>query len=158
MTSECIIRKALIDDMPNLLPLMEQLGYSQSLEVLRAQFDIFTKQENYGIFLADITGMIVGWVAWSKSHLFISPTIRLHIEGLVVDKAFRGHGIGKKLMNQVEDLAQQISPCIIDLTSGLRRAKDGSHDFYKSLGYHNEGHMAKFGASQDTCVNRTFQF
>jgi len=46
-------------------------------------------------------------------------------------------------MNQVEEFAQQISPCIIDLTSGLRRAKDGSHDFYKSLGFNNEGYMSK---------------
>jgi hypothetical protein len=32
---------------------------------------------------------------------------------------------------------------IIDLTSGLRRAKAGSHEFYKNLGYKNEGYMAK---------------
>ncbi|STX83883.1 acetyltransferase [Legionella donaldsonii] len=46
-------------------------------------------------------------------------------------------------MITVEEFARKFSPCIIDLTSGLRRAKEGSHDFYKSLGYQNEGHMAK---------------
>ena len=25
----------------------------------------------------------------------------------------------------------------------LRRAQDGTHDFYKRIGYKNEGHMAK---------------
>ena len=153
MTTDLIIRKALINDVPNLLPLMDQLGYSQPIEILRAQFDIFSKQEGYGIFLADKAGAIVGWVAWSKSYLFVSPTTRIHIEGLVVDKAFRGHGIGRKLMNQVEELAQQISPCIIDLTSGLRRAKDGSHDFYKSLGYNNEGYMSKLYLRKEISQN-----
>ncbi len=43
----------------------------------------------------------------------------------------------------VEKIAKKYSPVIIDLTSGLRRAKDGSHEFYKSIGYQNEGHMAK---------------
>ncbi|HHY0700115.1 TPA: GNAT family N-acetyltransferase, partial [Legionella anisa] len=76
-------------------------------------------------------------------YLFVSETTRFHIEGLVVDQGYRNQGIGKKLMITVEEFARQFSPCIIDLTSGLRRAKEGSHDFYKSLGYQNEGHMAK---------------
>jgi hypothetical protein len=46
-------------------------------------------------------------------------------------------------MNYVEEYAKKYSPAIIDLTSGLRRSKDGSHEFYKSLGYNNEGYMAK---------------
>jgi hypothetical protein len=43
----------------------------------------------------------------------------------------------------MEDIAKKFSPVIIDLNSGLRRAQDGSHEFYKSLGYQNEGPMAK---------------
>ena len=46
-------------------------------------------------------------------------------------------------MKFVEDIAQQDSPAIIDLTSGLRRAQDGTHEFYKRIGYQNEGPMAK---------------
>ncbi|MBA2708992.1 MAG: GNAT family N-acetyltransferase [Tatlockia sp.] len=143
MKTDIVIRKAFDNDIPDLLPLMNQLGYPQTSETLRARFEVYSKQEDYGIFLAEKAGAIAGCVAWSKSHLFVSATTRLHIEGLVVDKEFRGNGIGRKLMKQVEEFAQHISPCIIDLTSGLRREKDGSHDFYKSIGYHNEGYMAK---------------
>ncbi|CZL28831.1 GNAT family N-acetyltransferase [Legionella pneumophila] len=143
MPTELIIRNALIDDVPHLLPLMEQLGYPQSPEELQKRLELFTGQLHFGVLLAEIAGKAVGWVAWSKSHLFVSATTRIHIEGLVVDQNHRGKGIGKKLMIAIEEFARQFSPCIIDLTSGLRRVKDGSHDFYKSLGYHNEGHMAK---------------
>ncbi|MDZ5761794.1 GNAT family N-acetyltransferase domain protein [Candidatus Cyrtobacter comes] len=34
-------------------------------------------------------------------------------------------------MKFVEDIARQHSPAIIDLTSGLRRAQDGTHEFDK---------------------------
>lgn len=46
-------------------------------------------------------------------------------------------------MQFVENYARQFSPAIIDLTSGLRRASEGTHEFYKKLGYKNEGLMAK---------------
>ena len=143
MSVELIIRKALIDDVQHLHPLMEQLGYPQSSAELQRRLELFTNELHYGVLLAEIAGKVVGWIAWSKSYLFVSETTRFHIEGLVVDQAYRNQGIGKKLMITVEEFARQFSPCIVDLTSGLRRAKEGSHDFYKSLGYQNEGHMAK---------------
>lgn len=143
VANKIIIRDAFLNDLPHLLPLMEQLGYPQSLEALQKRCELYMDQTRYGIFLAEIDDIVIGWIAWSKSNLFVSETTRIHIEGLVVDKNFRGKGVGKKLMIAIEEFAKQFSPCIIDLTSGLRREKDGSHDFYKSLGYHNEGHMAK---------------
>ncbi|ARG98924.1 N-acetyltransferase [Legionella micdadei] len=140
---EIVIRNALLRDIPHFLPLMEQLGYPQSLEGLQKRFEVFATQPDYGVLLAEATTQVLGWIAWSKSPLFISDITRIHIEGLVVDRNFRGQGIGKKLMAEVEKFAAQFSPCIIDLTSGLKRAKDGTHEFYKSLGYQNEGAMAK---------------
>jgi len=143
MSVELIIRKAIIDDAQHLHPLMEQLGYPQSPDELQRRLELFTNELHYGVLLAEIAGKVVGWIAWSKSYLFVSEITRFHIEGLVVDQGYRNQGIGKKLMITVEEFARQFSPCIVDLTSGLRRAKEGSHDFYKSLGYQNEGHMAK---------------
>lgn len=143
MATELIVRSVLIDDIPHLLPLMEQLGYPQLAEDLEQRLKLFIRELHYGVLLAEIAGQVVGLVAWSKSHLFVSATTRIHVEGLVVDENYRGMGVGKRLMIAVEEFARQFSPCIIDLTSGLRRAKDGSHDFYKSLGYYNEGQMEK---------------
>jgi hypothetical protein len=54
-------------------------------------------------------------------------------------------------MKFVEDIAKHHLPAIIDLTSGLRRAHDGTHEFYKRIGYQNEGPMAKliYGKNYD---------
>lgn len=138
-----LVRIAQISDIPSLVPLMNQLGYPTSEQELKSRFERFTKNDGYGIAVAVSEEKLIGFVAWSVSSVFVLDKVRFHIEGLVVDKRYRGCGIGKKLMLFVEDIAREFSPAIIDLTSGLRRAKDGSHEFYKNLGYHNDGHMAK---------------
>ena len=137
------IRKATLSDIPDLLPLLDQLGYPTTKEALTKRFNDFINLDGYGVAVAYYVDQVVGFVAWSKSKLFVSDSIRIHIEGLVVDKECRGKEVGKKLMLFVEEYARSCGPAIIDLTSGLRRAEDGSHQFYDKLGYKNEGLMAK---------------
>lgn len=138
-----VIRLAENGDIQKILQLSTQLGYPQNSEDFPRHFEIFNQQEGYGVAVAEHLGFVVGWVAWSKSLVFIMDKVRIHIEGLIVDKKHRGLGIGQMLMKFVEDFAQRFGPYIIDLTSGLRRSKDGTHEFYKALGYRNEGEMAK---------------
>lgn len=142
-THTIIIRHASLNDLPGLLPLLTQLGYTCDLKNLTARFLRFLSTTGYGVAVCEMKSEIVGLVAWSQSQLFVSDKVRFHIEGLVVLENHRGLGIGKKLMSFVETIAKQHSPAIVDLTSGVRRAKDGSHEFYHRLGYHNEGPMAK---------------
>ncbi|MDF3047791.1 MAG: Acetyltransferase [Candidatus Midichloriaceae bacterium] len=137
------IRHATNFDISGLLPLLAELGYPASLEDFTIRFKRFLKTPGYGVAVCEIEKQIVGFIAWSRSNTFVSNAVRFRIEGLVVANNYRGQGIGKKLMRFVEDIARSNGICIIDLVSGLRRAKDGTHEFYKSLGYKNEGHMAK---------------
>lgn len=130
-------------DLPFLQGLFKQLGYPTEQSTLQKQIDLFLNQEGYGIVVAEIDQRIVGIVAWSKSIPLVVPKTRFHIEALIVDNAYRKKGVGKKLMQHVEEVAQQYKPCIIDLTSGLRRQAEGTHDFYRALGYDNQGYMAK---------------
>jgi GNAT superfamily N-acetyltransferase len=138
-----IVRRANKKDIESLLPFMTQLGYPTNLDMFKKRFDSFLNLDGYGIGLACLKDQIIGLAAWSKSTIFVIDKIRIHIEALVVNEHYRGQGIGKKLIDFIEDFAKQFSPVVIDLTSGVRRAKDGSHEFYKNLGYQNEGHMAK---------------
>ena len=135
--------KAIKEDIPHLLPLMAQLGYPTTLQELEERFQTFINFDGYGVVVATMDDKLVGLVAWSSSKTFVLDKTRIHIEGLIVDKCYRSRGIGKQLMLHVEEIAKQLSPVILDLTSGVRRAKDGSHDFYKTLGYGNDGAMAK---------------
>lgn len=137
------IRLCELEDISQMLPLIAQLGYPATQVVLEKRFKNFISFEGYGVALACCNDLIVGWVAWSKSVLFITDTTRIHIEALVIDQHHRGQGIGEKLMRFVEKIAMRYGPTIIDLTSGKRRAQDRTHDFYKKIGYHNEGDIEK---------------
>lgn len=138
-----IIRHSKESDIKKILELMNLLGYSLSVREFKKLYKNFLKQNNYGIVVAEHENNIAGWIAWSTSLLFVSPKTRIHIEGIVVDPKYRGKGIGQKLIKYLENYAKNFSLCIIDLTSGTRREKDGSHEFYKKLGYKNEGYFAK---------------
>lgn len=138
-----IIRNATISDVPAILPLIHQLGYPASEEELRLRFQKFTQNIGYGVGVAIIDSQVVGLVAWSKSELLILPKTRFNIEGLVVDEQYRAKGVGKKLMSFLEEVASRFSPSIIDVLSGVRRAKEGVHEFYKHLGYNQDGRNAK---------------
>lgn len=74
---------------------------------------------------------------------FLFSRKRARIEALVVDPTYRRKGIGKALINSAEEHAKKQKCATIDLTSGVKRAQMGTHDFYKALGYNNEGPRAK---------------
>lgn len=138
-----IIRMAQIGDIKSLLPLLSQLGYATTLPDLTSRFQSFIDQPGYGVVVAADKDHIAGFIAWSRVMLFVSDKIRFHIEALIIDAAYRRHGLGKRLIAHLENYAQQYPHVVIDLTSNIKRAADGAHDFYKSLGYVNEGNTQK---------------
>lgn len=140
-------------DIEGILPLLEQLGYPTTKELLEQRFVSFLSNEGYGIAIACLKDKILGFVAFSKSQLFVSDTTRIHIEGIAIDQNHRGKNIGRKLMNFVENKAKEFSPSVIDLTSGVRRAGNGTHEFYKRIGYKNEGEMAKLYLRKEILVS-----
>ncbi|AIK97086.1 GNAT family N-acetyltransferase [Candidatus Odyssella acanthamoebae] len=138
------LRPATITDIPDLLPLIDQLGYPTTEEELATRFSEFVALEGYGVVVACHQNRVIGFIAWSLSRVFVASKLRYHIEALIIDEAYRGQGIGKHLMTHFEALVVSCGkPVLIDLTSGYRRAAEGTHDFYKALGYKNEGPMAK---------------
>ncbi len=141
--SSLLIRKATSADFQGLSLMLAELGYPAEQSSFKERFTKFLSQNGYGVTVVLYDNDLAGFIAWSKSLVFVIDSIRIHIEGILVRKKYRGLGIGKKLMQHVEEIAKANSPAIIDLTSGLRREKDGTHEFYKKLGYKNEGYMAK---------------
>jgi len=141
------IRSLKKEDLPQLLPLFDQFGYPTNIIELEARYERFTSIEGYGIAICEINNKIVGFIAWSKSLFFAFDKVRYHIEALIIDENYRKRGIGKDLMFYVENQAK--GNAVIDLTSGVRRAEDGTHDFYKAIGYKNEGPMAKIYLRKD---------
>ena len=137
------IRKIQSSDFIQLLPLLAELGYPTNLDDFAKRYKRYTQNIGNDLAVCEIDTQIAGFIAWSKSYLIVSDMTRYHIDGLLVSKHFQGQQIGKALMAYVENIAMANKPAIVDLTSGLRRKNDGSHLFYKKIGYQNEGTMAK---------------
>lgn len=138
-----IIRNAVLDDIQQLIPLIDQLGYPQTIDSIKERLQIYLSSDKYQILVAEINNSLVGFIAVSYNELFVFPHKRARIEALVVDHAFRRNGIGKNLVNSAEEHAKKQNCRTIDLTSGLKRSGSGTHDFYSSLGYNNDGERAK---------------
>ena len=138
------IRTAELDDAPTLINLSDQLGYSLDLKTMQQKLQIYLGDPAiYNIFVAELASQVVGYVAISISELFVVSYKKMQIQGLVVDEKYKGQGIGKALMQRAEKYAVEHNCGAVDLLSGMRRAASGAHHFYKSIGYENNGPLAR---------------
>jgi ribosomal protein S18 acetylase RimI-like enzyme len=125
---------------------------------LREPFDLYINSDRHGIFVAERGKKIVGMVAYSMSHIFVTSKMRFYIEGLVVDENHRRQKIGQLLMEEIEKVARSNAPCVVDFVSRSTRAKFGVHDFYRTMGYEYSGESTKVYFRKefdDNCVRNT---
>jgi ribosomal protein S18 acetylase RimI-like enzyme len=138
-----IIRTAQISDIKAILPLMEQLEYPQDSETMSIILRNYLNMKFHKIFVAEIDSRVSGLISIAGVCSLVYDAMIYRITSLIVDKNHRRKSIGQQLMMEAEKFAKNNDGKVIDLTSGLRRSKDGTHEFYKSLGYENDGYMAK---------------
>jgi len=107
-----IIRKAVVQDMPRVLELIQELARFENqpdaVEVTAADLerDGFGPQPLFQILVADIDGKIPGIALfYNRYSTWKGKTI--HLEDLIVSEEFRGRGIGMKLYEAVMQEAQK---------------------------------------------------
>jgi ribosomal protein S18 acetylase RimI-like enzyme len=88
-------------------------------------------------FLAEADGRIVGFVTIRLRHAahepFLVPEVRAHVESLGILPAWRRRGIGRKLMEAVEQWARQHDAR--RMTLNVWEFNDGALRLYETLGY-----------------------
>jgi GNAT superfamily N-acetyltransferase len=109
------IRKAIEDDVPNLLPLMRQLAefekyasdFAVTEELLREQ-GFRRSPPDFHCLIAEEAGELVGFLV----YYFIPFTYRakpnLIIKELYIAESHRGRGVGKRLMKVVAREAEEV--------------------------------------------------
>jgi GNAT superfamily N-acetyltransferase len=130
------IRDARPEDADAVAHLLTQLGYPAMPEA------VFGRLERLAIVgdrivVAEVDGEVVG-----LAHLHVSPTIEYErpaakIGALVVDEVHRGQGIGRALVEALEDEARRRRCVMLFLTSSARR--EDSHEFYRRVGLEETG-------------------
>lgn len=129
-----IIRRTRVDDYGKMSGLAGQLGYPSSEKQIRLRMERMT-DDDHAVFVAEEPGgKLAGWIG-----LYIFRSVELDpcafISGLVVDEAFRSHGIGHVLLSAGEDWARDRGCLVICVSSNVTRSR--AHGFYVENGYQN---------------------
>ncbi|MEH2413518.1 GNAT family N-acetyltransferase [Nostoc sp.] len=129
------IKQAEIQDAARISILGEQLGYSVTNQQVEHRLAKIKNNHAHIVYVA--TGendYVIGWAhAYICDSLLIStPAIIL---GLVVDKDYRHSGIGRFLMQQIEQWASLAGCDSVLLGSNIKRKE--AHLFYEKIGYTN---------------------
>ena len=129
------IRSMTLEDINNMDVLMNQLGYPTSKSKIQERFKKILGLPNYKTFVAEINGVLVGFVGMCKqtAYEFDEPYVR--VLALVVHEDYRRKNIGQSLMLEVEDWAMKNYCRAIILNSGNREERIAAHNFYNNLGY-----------------------
>lgn len=129
------IRELQTEDMPQLVHLMDQLGYPTSLEKLESRFSNIQSQPNYHTLVAELNNKVVGMAGLCHNLFYEYDSSYVRIVAFIVDIEHRHKGIGEKLMREAEKWAIKQGATHIMLNSGNREERKAAHKFYLNMGY-----------------------
>lgn len=125
------IRKASADDAPAIAQLSGQLGYPVEADVMRERLERLLQLEEQAVFVAETTE-VVGWIHGAENEL-LEVGRHAEIWGLVVADGQRGKGVGRQLIDAVEQWTRSRGLDEISVKSNVIRPE--SHPFYERLGF-----------------------
>jgi N-acetylglutamate synthase-like GNAT family acetyltransferase len=102
MSPTITIRIAQSRDAENIAKLCHQLGYPTSSEAVQQRCQTIQANNCHIIYVAIANEEVVGWVHGHLCDLVITPP-QIIILGLVVDAQHRGCGIGRLLLQHIEN-------------------------------------------------------
>ncbi|MEH2375002.1 GNAT family N-acetyltransferase [Nostoc sp.] len=129
------IRQAEIKDVERIASLCEQLEYSVTNQQIEQRLTQIKNSDAHIVYVATLEDEYV--IAWAHAHIcdsIVIPTPAI-ILGLVVDKDYRHSGIGRFLMQQIEQWAFVVGCEGVLLRSNIKRKE--AHLFYEKIGYTN---------------------
>ena len=130
------IRDARLEDSPHVARLLDQLGYPTDARAVASRLERLAIVGDR-VFVAEADGRLVG-----LAHLQVSPGIERDrpagkLGALVVDEEQRGHGVGRALVQAVEEDARRRGCALLFLTT--RETRDDAHAFYERVGFEQTG-------------------
>ena len=140
-----MIRSVQVKDAGQIRDLCHQaLGYDSTLEKVAAQIDNFNQPDSGHfcfVYEEGQTGHILGYVE-AEVYESLYSDAGLNILGLAVFPSAQGRGIGRQLMERVEDLAKSKHYAFIRLNSASHRKE--AHLFYERIGYEGNKTQKRF--------------
>ncbi len=132
MTAVVVIRPARESDREALARLSTQLGYPMTPDEAQERLAPISEHPDHALLVAEADGRVAGWVQVSQSRVFETP-LQAEVAGLVVDEAFRGEGIGRRLLAEAERWARERGCGALRVRSNVIRER--AHAFYRREGF-----------------------
>lgn len=130
-----LVRRMDDEDMEALVELMAQLGYPVGCDVLAQRLAVISGLADYETLVAEVNGAVAGFVGMCKGFAYKANGAYVRVLALVVHDAFRGKGVGERLMVAAEDWGRAQGCVTVTLNSGNRLERVGAHRFYERIGF-----------------------
>lgn len=136
------IRECKVNDCKDIVSLnSNEMGYEYPIEDTMKQLQRLLNDSNHKIYVAVTSDKVVGYIHANNYDLIYSPHLK-NIMGIAVSSNFRKSGIGKMLLDEVEQWAKDTGAFGVRLVSGETRI--GAHAFYKACGYEENKSQKNF--------------
>jgi ribosomal protein S18 acetylase RimI-like enzyme len=133
-----VIRDATIDDAASLAPLFDALGYPAAPATIASRVRmVLDVDPTSRILVATRHGEVVGFAALHVTPVLHRDTAVGRITAIAVRPSLKGTGVGRALVDAAEAHFQRIGIGRLEVTSGPTHAP--AHDFYRRLGYADQG-------------------
>ncbi|RZG76254.1 GNAT family N-acetyltransferase [Acinetobacter sp. WCHAc060025] len=122
-------------DIEDITNLTKQLGYPTNAENLYDRFKIISFDKNYHTLAVEFDHHIIAYTGFIRLKSWEIDGEFIKIQVFVVDENYRSQGIGRLLLNAVENFAKEHQIFRILLNSSNRPEREIAHKFYKDLGF-----------------------
>jgi ribosomal-protein-alanine N-acetyltransferase len=129
------IREAAPGDLDDLMRIEEESFQDERFS--RNLLELFVNEDEFEAVVCEIEGTVVGYAA-----SYNEPGVRTRVLSLAVDKQHRGMGIGRRLMQKMEDLAK--SSASKEMTLEVRVTNVPAVKLYVREGYQIKGTVADY--------------
>lgn len=132
-TKDYSIREAVESDAYAICQLnSDEMGYQYPLEDTTQNIIKFLSRDTEKIFVATCDGSVVGYVHANDYDLLYAPHMK-NIMGIAVSSEYKRRGIGRALLQHIENWARETGASGIRLVSGATRTE--AHALYRCCGY-----------------------
>lgn len=138
------IRSASLDDASTLVDLTKQLGYAMDESTVVDNVKAYLEDADRLLLVAVFRLKVIGYIALDITQTFHRKEKQMRVISLVIDQGYRGNGVGKLLLERAETWAKKNGCWVVEITSSIKREKEGTHAFYINQNYLKGGNQAYF--------------
>ena len=125
----------LAQDLAAICQLTAQLGYPADSNQIYQRFARIQQEPNYDCYVMQYHQKVIAYIGLIEQWSWQADQPQLLIQAFVVDAAYRAQGIGRLMLQKVEQIAAERHIQVIKLYSGNRPERMAAHQFYQNQGF-----------------------